>query len=235
MTYPNHMLLTWGGTFGSEPLEIWSNGIRLINDPDVDGSSFDAPADGGSQSLVDAYAAKVKTHYANVNSGYGSNVRLQWIKFNHVGPDGRQVNQQKTWTNFVTPATGTAGAGESTGPITHAMCVTFLTNANRGRASRGRVFVPHPSMTMLGSSYRYTATQCTAVVAQWLTFLSDLADAPGIDGPNSIRPAVISNLETGGPFRVIRQAQIGDFPDHMGSRRNRTREVRKTSTAVVDA
>jgi hypothetical protein len=230
------MLLTWGGDFVSEPLEIWSNSIRLTEDTDLDGASFEPPGGGGSQSLVDAYGAKVRTHFTATNSGYSTNVRLKWVKFNQIGADGRQVNQQQTWLHQPTPLTGVPGTGTPSGAITHAMCVTFLTEATRGRASRGRVFVPHPNMIVQsGEGFRYSAATCQLVANQWLAFLSDLADAPGIDGPNSLRASVVSDLDAVGPYRNILRAQVGNFPDYMGSRRNRTRETRFTSTAVVNA
>jgi hypothetical protein len=232
MTYPPHYLLSWGGDFVSEPLEIWSNGIRLTEDTNLDGATFPGSATGGSQDMVNHYAPMVRAHFAHIDSAYSSNVRLKWVKMNEIRADGRQRNQEATWASWST-LPGSVGATIGQGAITHAMCVTFLTDASRGRASRGRLFVPHPSLIVQsGHGFRYDAARVTAVLAQWTAFLTNLCDAPGVDGPDGLVPSVVSDLETAGPYRNITKVQIGNFPDYMGSRRNRTRETRQTGATI---
>jgi hypothetical protein len=232
MPFPPHFRLEWGGDFASEPLEIWSNGINLAHDPDIDGAEFPSEDEGGTQEMLDHYSAKVVTHFNSANSMYGNNVRLKWIKFNEVLPSGLRKNQAKTWRTDIA-GVGTPGSQTSQGAITHAMVVTFLTAASRGRASRGRVFVPHPSIPLSTSTFRYTSAAALNAATAWRTFLDALADAPGADGPSALIPVVITELETPGLYRPIIRAQVGDFPDYMGSRRNRTREVRVQSSLVT--
>lgn len=232
VNYAPHFLLEWGGDFVSDPTEIWSNGIRMTHNPEIDGASFPSEANGGSQALVDHYSAKVVTHFTTSAAGYGNNVRLKYVKFNEIRADGKRKNQSVTWRKDVA-GVGTPGPLASVGPITTAMVITFLTAAQRGRASKGRVYVPHPLWPVTqANGYRYAPADTLAAAGQWKTFLDALADAPGADQPNALVASVMSGLETPGIFRNITNAQVGNFPDYMGSRRNKLKEVRTTSAAV---
>jgi hypothetical protein len=232
MPYPTHVRLEWGGDFVSEPLEIWSNSINLGQSDEADGAPLTGFDDGGSDALTTHYSDKVIAHYANTESGYGSNTRLKWIKLNKIGPDGRRTNQLKTWRRDIAGA-GTPGVGTSVGPITTSMVITFLTNAARGRASRGRVFVPHPKFQVASTDgFRYSLASVTSAVSAWSTFLTSLGNAPGVDLEGDLVPVVVTQLETPGLMRDIKRVQVGNFPDYMGSRRNRTREVRTTGSVL---
>lgn len=235
MPFPPHFRLEWGGDFVSDPLEIWSNGINMTHDSSVDGSAFPSEAQGGSQALLDHYSAKVVTHFTATNTGYSSNVRLKYVKFNEILPTGLRKNSTVTWRKDIGGSTGTPGQNLAVGPITTSCVVTFLTDAGRGRASRGRCFVPHPNLALASTTYRYATAGQTGVVNGWLTFLNALTDGPGVDVPNSLVPSVVTELETPGLFRNIRAVQVGDFPDYMGSRRNRLKETRLTSAAMTNA
>jgi hypothetical protein len=235
MVYPTHYLLQWGGTFTTDPAEIWSNGIRLMHDPNIDGSALmDFETDEGMQAACTEYATKVIAHVQNVASRYSGNTKLRYVKFNKIGPDGRQVNQTKTFRSDMAAA-GVSPTSGAVHAITHSTCVTFLTEASRGRASKGRLFVPHSSMVIATGSGRYAPGDCQATADAWGTFLTSLSDAPGLDVPNSLIPVVVSNLEPSpGLSRPITRAQVGNFPDYMGSRRNRTTEVRVQSALVTN-
>jgi hypothetical protein len=233
MNFTPHYYLEWGGDFVSEPLEIWSNGIRLTEDTNLDGSSFPSTDEGGTAEMLAHYSDKVIAHFGTAAAGYGSNVRLKYIKFNEVLPNGKRKNQGFTWRRDIA-GVGTPGTNASVGPITHSMVVTFLTDVMRGRASKGRIFVPHPSLTITSANkFRYDPTVVPSVVTTWTAFLNSLADAPGLDTPNSLVPSVLSGLETPALYRNILRCQVGDHPDYMGSRRNRTKEVRTTGAFIT--
>jgi hypothetical protein len=87
--------------------------------------------------------------------------------------------------------------------------------------------------TTSANKFRYDPTILPSVVTTWTAFLNALADAPGLDQPNSLVPSVVSQLETPGLKRNILRCQIGDHPDYMGSRRNRTKEVRSTGALIT--
>jgi hypothetical protein len=233
MPFPPHYRLEWGGDFASDPLEIWSNGVNMTHQPGIDGAEFPGDSSGGSQAIVDYYSAKVVSHFQHADSGYGTNARLKWVKMNVIGPDGRRVNQLTTWRKDQA-GNGALAPSQSQGPITNSLVVTFLTDAARGRASRGRVFIPHPAVTVsAATAYRVSTADQTRFANQWSAFLTSLADAEGIDQPNALVAVVISELETPGLRRTITRAQVGNFIDYMGSRRNRLREVRVNGAAVT--
>jgi hypothetical protein len=59
----------------------------------------------------------------------------------------------------------------------------------------------------------------------------EMDDLSGLDGPTRLVPYVLSSIAPGSAKRVER-VQVGNFPDYMGSRRNRLREVRQTAQAL---
>jgi hypothetical protein len=223
------MLLAWGGTYATEPTETWSNSLRLIS-PAVDDPFASFDYDG---SLVDA-KADITALMADAGSGYSTLTRMTWVKLNEIGPDGRYVDQTDTHALYF-PGSTVSGFSTNWAPLNVAGVVTMLTDRERGPASRGRVFVPSPTWTMGTGTFRYSNASLTSAVAAWSTFIQAIGNWPGADGPEDLRPAVVSDRGVAGTFAYINAVQIGNVPDTQRRRREQLVEVRTTSSTFDTA
>lgn len=232
MPFPEHYLLQYGGDFVSEPTEIWSNNIRFCVSGNESGSTL--PAMSGAQQ--DAAAAGCLTvltsHLTTTNGRYSSNVRLKYVKFNRIAETGQYNDPTATHAAYATPP-GVLGTNTNSHPITSAYVVTWLTARARGAASRGRIFIPHPSVGTSTPSYRVSSTQCTETATEYKTLLNALNSAvTAAGGSGGITACVVSQVGTGRAEKITK-AQCGDILDYMGSRRNNLIEARYASTAVT--
>lgn len=226
MPYPPHYLLAWGGDFSSDPGEMWNNNLRLAVDDNVDLATHTSLDDGAMSSALDGLVTKIQTHISTVTSGYGSNARLTYVKLNEIDSTGLYKNKTDSNTRFL-GSPYTSGGSSTALPLTSSLVVTFLTSADRGPGSRGRVYVPQPAVA-LNSAGKYRITQAVAegFMTQWRTFLDGIEI--GVPG-SPIVPSVVSDRGPSGVARTINRVQVGDIIDHMGSRRNRLKETRYTS------
>lgn len=226
MPYPPHYLLSWGGDFTSDPSEVWTNNLRLAVDDNVDLAQHISLSTADIQSALADCVTKIKAHMSNSSSGYGANTRLLYVKLNEIDSQGLYKSSTESNSAFQTGSLTTGGLS-TTMPLTTSLVITFLTSAARGPGSRGRVFVPQPAISLTAAgNYRIPAATCQGFMNQWRTFLDGLELGTT---QNPIRPAVVSDRNTG-VARTIMSTQCGDIPDYMGSRRNRLKETRYTST-----
>lgn len=231
MPFPPHYLLSFGGDFGSDQTEVWNNNIRIAVDDNLDGAAHVSASPEDVDAALNAVVPKITTHLQHVDSGYSLNTRLRYVKLNEIDAQGRYKDQSNVHTYFSPVGSYPQGAGTPIYPLPTSMVVTFLTSAERGPASRGRVFVPQPAVAISGSTFRIAAAKATAIVTQWRAFLDGIemftAETP-IPSPHV--PAVVSDRGTG-VARTINQCQVGDVLDYMGSRRSKLKETRVTSAS----
>lgn len=224
MAYPDHYLLAWGGSIYGGP-EQWVNTMRLVPQGwDEFGSSWVLPAfdiDGGA---MDDVANDVRTHFQNPDSGYSSDVRLEWVKFNAIASTGRYKDTTTTHRkDIATPFP--AGTGSCAFPAQVSMAVTFKTNRGRGLASRGRVFVPSPNKGLMPGSGRMSQGNIALVAAAWKTFITNVNNWPGYDVASSPQCAVVSNRSATGAFSKIHAVTVGDVLDTQRRRREQLVEA----------
>lgn len=229
MTYPEHYLLSYGGDFTSDPAEVWVNNIRFAQDDNVDLATLQNLDSAQQLQVATDFGVKIQTHMASGLSGYSANVRLKWVKFNRIDSLGHYADQSDSNTVFY-PSPYFTGAGASTHPLSAAVVMTFLTTAERGPGSRGRVYVPHPAVPTASPTFRIAGATLTSLTTQWRSFLDGLkgGSTGGSQVANPLVPSVVSNVGAGS-FRTINRVQCGDVLDYMGSRRNRLIESRTTS------
>lgn len=130
----NHILLAWGGTLFDS--EVWNNTVRL---------AFTAPAaetNCVSWAALNAAGAhaKLKTWFNANASLWSTSVKFGWSKLNAIGVDGRYVDKDNSNTVLESPEV--AGTGTATLPGQIAMCLTWVTNAQRGLAHSGKLYLP---------------------------------------------------------------------------------------------
>lgn len=219
MAYRPHILTTWGGQRGTSD-EIWSNSLRWVT------NGTDPAA---LQDLAIAwnpiFSAALLAHVPLEASGYDSSTFVDWIKINAVGADGKQYSQTTNVMYAGEHFTRTAGT-RPPGPFQLATVISFTTAIQRGRAARGRLFVPcgYKSAGFDGGTGLMAAGDAQAMATQWAAFIEDLDNNEGPDFAD-LRAAVLSPLGTDpGNWREIRGCRVGRVYDTQRRRRNQLSE-----------
>lgn len=196
MAYPPHYLLQFGGTVGTGTGEIWSCGIRLVLQnaaPD----DFN-PGDGY---LEDTAAPALSAWFLRPGSEIGSTARLVYAKCNEIGPDGRYV--QDTTNEFFYPTTITGAGGGAAFPYQATVALSWETNAaDRGPASKGRIFSPAPSVTLAPTTGLFSTAEALTMATSASLLLNSLDDSVSISG--QVRPHIVSNIGEGSANEINR-------------------------------
>lgn len=229
MPYRPHIVAQWGGRLGgtSSP-EIWSNTLRIV------GNSTDQQ---DLQDLADTWYPNWVTALGTLmqNGGYSSQAHWDYLKLNAVDANGHQLPGPTSAQYAPDDFTSVAGSLPAH-PYQVALAISFTTQATRGLAARGRVYVPaggssssqwNPELGQL------TTAHATAVRDAWASFLETIADNPGIDLAN-LRAAVVSPRGSDpGNWHTINGVRVGRVWDTQRRRRNALDE-NYTDTAPVD-
>lgn len=129
--YQPHFRLAFGGTLYQVEqwvcrLNVTSSGTLL-----TDGEADTAMAD-----LVTACST-----FVNTNGWFGSLVTLDYVKFNKINALGHYADPGAARTTLLDPSvTGAGGASDL--PPQCAVCCTLLTAHTRGKAHKGRIYLP---------------------------------------------------------------------------------------------
>lgn len=207
MAYPESFLrlVVLGTLYGNE-IFSWSLALRR--------SEFNLPVpDEVPQGVIDA----VTTFHTTANIGTSSQSHLTGIKLNLIGTDGRYASDGETVLHeFVPPV---AGAGTPGMPSQCALAVTLGTAATRGRASRGRFYLPRLAGSPQADG-RLTPSNVENVAEAASLFIENLhAALPGY------RVAVTSNIGQG-TIREVTHVEVGRVIDTIRTRRNSLDEDR---------
>ena len=229
MAYRPHIVAQWGGRLGgTNSPEIWSNTLRIVG-TSTNQQDLQDLADTWYEEFLSALNTLMQT------GGYSTKARLDYLKLNAVNADGHQL-PGATSARYA-PADFPYGNGNiAQGAPQVALCVSFTTQAERGIAARGRVYVPSAD-TASGyfdpDTLQVPVGHAEAVRNAWVTFLEDIADNPGIDVAN-LRAAVVSPLGSDpGNWHTINVVRVGRVLDTQRRRRNALKEA-YTPTAPVD-
>lgn len=229
MTYKRHYLLSWGGQLAAFK-DIWSNNVRLVNDEFGDP---DAIPSGTLDGFLDDMVTDIRTFMRDPATYHSANVQCQWVKLNEIGPDGRYADASNTRVRYLSGTTGTFavinGTATTEVPAFQSVCVTTTTAAQRGRASKGRLFIPQCAPPLIGGGFIDTTVR-QAMANAAATFFTNLGDEPGVDVSN-LAPYVVSGVGAPGPVRKITGVKVGNVPDIISRRKNAITET--YSTAVV--
>lgn len=224
MTYVPHFLLSFGGSLAAG-VEEWSNNIRMIGPA---GGTFGAITN--AQGALDDVAADVRAHVANISAGYGGSTFLEWVKFNEIDENGRYKSTSEAWTKEWSGTERVAGGAGNPGNIAPQMAcaVTFETTLARGKASKGRCYIPQPGLSISSTTGLYSAS-LQPVADAWALFIRNLRNWPGMDWPNSPVPGVVSNVGVPGPAAEIVRVSVDSRPDVQRRRAKSLVGVRSTS------
>lgn len=221
-----HGYLQWGGTLPGN--EIWSCGLRMAALNEVFGDGL-ALSDSGMENYLDHYTTKLTEFHQRAVSNIGSGAKMNFVKFNKIGLDGKYVNQGATHVRFINPPIAGAIGGNISNQI--ALCVTLTTDVQRGPASKGRFYLPAPVIA-IDDTGRISAAKANEIMASVRTLLEDLSDSPGLD--SDVTPdVVVMSRKPGAPAaRYVTGLRIGRVLDTQRRRRNNMDEAYVTD--VVD-
>lgn len=221
----NHYRLTWGGT--SWTTEIWSMGLNLISPVGLPLAVMD---DWCTRSIDDAWADVKAWWGVSGGNGAGQAYKLEWVKLNAIGGDGKQHTNptvQKAVSPAVTPAAFAPLGGSALPQI--ALALSLGTGLRGKRGVRGRVYLPAAQYTMVSASSPYIdPSAITGISTKFKNFLTSINDWPGIDG-DAPEVAVVSTVEP--VAHVVTNIRVGNVHDTQRSRRNSIKEV-YTETAL---
>ena len=181
MGYPDHRLVQFGGYLGSEDLEHWSCGIRMVK------SGLGAMDD--EQYLDDTAVPAISAWMHRENSHIGGAAHLTFVKCNQIDEFGLYLSP--IVHGRVLDIAGDAHI--STMPYQACVVLTWHTNdGSSGLATKGRIYSPLPSVEVDQSS-GFFPTGYAALMADSARQLLDNLDAPlggGLGG--TIRPHIVS-------------------------------------------
>lgn len=220
MVYPTHYLAVMGGTaYGAR--EGWQCGIRLAGGPLI----TDPAAH--TQALEDI-AADFEKFFNSSGAKAPQGCKLTYAKLNQIGPDGKYVDQNNSYTHIYSPVS--EGSNVPTKPPQIAVAVTTLTDAEFGRGCRGRFYwLGGAYATDLASSDHYLMqpAERDALAAAAKTLIQDLGNWPGLD-LTGLAPHVVSRLGPG-ISRMITGVRVDDVFD---TQRRRAKGMPKTSKTL---
>lgn len=211
-----HLLISvqgdaWAGT------ETWQFGVRarftgLIDEPRLD-------------ALASALAAPTEAFFASAALGISNRARLLSLKVANVLTTGLYPDGQAPGIHtYAAPVPGTSG---STVIPQQTVAVTLLTARARGRASKGRFYLP-PAFRTIGADGTFPATEADAIETAVVTWLNAI-NAAVVDGTQIGPVAVMSKLGTG-TTNDVTAVGVGRVMDTMRSRRASLLEQRTPTT-----
>lgn len=223
MTYRSHIRLQAGGRlFDTEQWSINLN-MRLGTDNgEPTGIVLDLWEQWTQDNVEDAFN-DVAAYVQNPLAGWSTAAKLDFVKLNVIGPDGRYRNQGQTvafYSEAQPPIDGTL----TPGPAQTAMVVSLLTDLQRGRASRGRFYVPCGAFGVDSGTGRVSTPVVNDAADAAQDFLDSLNNMPGLD-VNNPRVVIASNLGNPGPANNVTAIAIGNVLDTQRRRRNQLPET----------
>ena len=143
MAYTPHVLFAFGGSWVTDPSEVWECTVRLR----ADGGGGDTL---NCAAYLTATATQMSSWFHASENYISTEATLRWIKANHIGADGTYVD--KTTTNvydYAVPSTG--GVLQGGAPGFCSLAYTWETANARGPGHRGRIYPLNNVFNPLGA------------------------------------------------------------------------------------
>jgi len=228
MAYQPHTLVQLSGTLGpvADPTEIWSFGLRVGSYESGGGSVTDMPTLLETQLYLAEIVPLLTTAIANNSSlrTAGSVCRVDTIKANAIGPDGKYFYDETVSAEVQFPLGSSIAAVQH--PFQSSKVVTLETGRTRGKAARGRIYVPAPINVMSNGG---TWDVLQAEVDAWADVIGSL-NVQSVPTGRTWYVGVFSS--TGDLFtnaRPVEAVSMDSVPDTQRRRANDLVGVRLTS------
>lgn len=145
-------------------------------------------------------------------------------KLNLIGTDGRYFNDGPGNEVILS---GTVGGGAFAPPAQLATVATLRTTADRGLASKGRMFLPacagYQDVDTNGQAATSAATRVAGAVRQFFIDIN-AAYAAAQSGDEALGRVGVASDKGVGQFRQVTKVAVGRVPDTMRSRRGKLDE-----------
>jgi hypothetical protein len=225
MPYPQHWLLSFGGTAG-DPADIWSCNLRLAI------TDFGTWSMDEENFLTNTAVPALTAWFATANAKISSSAVINYVKFNEIGPDGKYADPAKTHERLGLNIFGASGTTQLH-PLQVCYVLSFRTAlAERGPGSKGRMYVPRPNLP-IGVNGDVTSSDRTAIAGAAKTFLEALHPQVGPPGSARIHPCIVTPL-LGGVAHNIDRLVVDSALDIQRRRANKqTRE--ETSVTIAQS
>lgn len=192
-----HMLLQWRGAFLAGPtvstyvpVEEFVGSMRFAASTTAPtGELVAVDNDDALDTLIDDLAL----FFARPGSAIPARCRLMEIKWNRIDVNGKYASQE-TRVRDVSQS-GFIGALPSIYTPQVAMVSTYLTEASRGRASKGRTYWP-TAFALKDGEFVVDPDLVGGFAASVAKLISDWGNWPGLDQV-SVKPVVMSSLGAG--------------------------------------
>lgn len=225
MVYPaNFFRLVIGGTLYSE---TWNTSLSV----------FGLPNQASDGTILASLASVVSGWFASTGTTgptFNSNVKLTHIKFNRIGPDGTYVDPVSQTHIYPTPV---AGGGTATAVAPQLAVVASLRTAfERGRASKGRMYLPPAAgyVNPSGTDGRAATADAVRIATSVATLINSVnaAMVTWNGGSTGGNVAVMSNVGAGA-WHSVTEVRAGRVVDTMRSRRSSLEEDYQNSTVAI--
>lgn len=222
MTYAPHVLIAFGGRLFET--EEWSCSLRMVLQTGTVGEYPRLRT--WAQDNVEDIASDIALWFGLADSRISSAARLDYVKCNPIGPDGRYFFEEETIEVRYTAAESIPGA-VTPGPAQDSVVVSLLTDAQRGRAHRGRFYPPTGYIAPNAATGRLSSSDTTTMAESAATLINNLNDQPGLDLED---PTIViaSSLGTPGPVRPVTRVAVGNVVDTQRRRRKSLPEAYAT-------
>lgn len=202
MAYPNHILVALGGRLGDN--EQWQTGFRMISD---DYADLNAQVERAAENLDDI-EAHVLTWWNAIKGVLPASCHWDYLKVNAIDGQGHYGSQVTNAIYYTLTETGHAGTS-IVWPFQVALALSLRTQYTRGRASKGRMYLPVGSMTISATSGQITSTEPDLLATSTAALFSSVNDNPGIDWANT-RVAVVSEFGLFNDVTAVRAGKVAD-------------------------
>lgn len=203
-----HKLLTVYGTSWSPVSEEWQFSMRIkdTGTPTV------------SQAQADAIYTLAASLFADVTFSMKSVHSFLGVKLAPIGTDGKYVPGEIAYFKEGSPVAG-AGTGGEPWPGQCALVITTRSSIPRGRASRGRFYLPGMQGT-IGTNGKLGAGRNATILGPLKTFLDGVNVAANV--------GQVTLMAKTGEFATVTSLECGDVVDTQRRRRRQLVESRAT-------
>lgn len=217
MAYPSNLLrlVLGGGLYANT--EQWTFSLHL---------AYGVP-DAQPPVVVPTAIVDAATAYIQTNDMLSNAVSLQWIKLNEIGPDGRYTQDDTVMHEFDPPIAGDLALA-NIAPQT-ALAITLRTSAARGRAARGRYYLPMPGYQLGALGLLAPGDQ-----AFYANAATAFLNALNASMPSLGARVVVASDVGGGAVRVVERVAVGAAFDTIRSRRRSMTERYVEGAALAD-
>ena len=192
-------------------VEQFSFSMSLIADTDNAGPPDEVP-----QGVIDAFQTFFTAGLGNL-APISEGAALQTLKLNEIGTDGRYTHQDTVYYDYPNAVRGT-GSRHPAPQV--ALAVSLGTDIRRGRAARGRFYVPLPNAEVEGTGGAVIAPGCLSPTNQgnYLIGAHNLVQSIN-DAVDGYMVGVTSDLGLG-TQQPVTHVRVGRVLDTIRSRRN---------------